>query len=54
MWWRFWRWPRPPMDPLVAMALLVRGTEREHPEWQSITITRRPASEGGGVAMRIT
>lgn len=45
--WRFWNWPRPPMDPLVAMALLVRGCDRETPTWKQITITRR--ADGGAV-----
>ncbi len=48
--WRFWRWPRPPMDPLVAMALLVRGCDRDTPEWTTITITRQPE---GGVVLRV-
>ena len=53
MWWRFWRWPRPPMDPLVAMALLVRGMDREHPDWDEISIMRVRDEPQGGVRMRI-
>jgi hypothetical protein len=33
------------------MALLVRATDKEHPEWGEITITRRAE---GGVTLRIT
>lgn len=47
--WRFWRWPRPPMDPFVAMSLLVRGMDKERPDWKEIVIRRRPDRPGGGV-----
>ena len=51
--WRFWRWPKPPLDPIVAMALLVRATDRDTPEWNQIVITRRKDNPDGGVVMAI-
>lgn len=51
--WKFWRWPRPPMDPLVAVALLVRGCDRDTPEWTQIIITKRRDHPDGGVTMQV-
>jgi hypothetical protein len=48
--WRFWKWPRPPVDQFTAMALLVRATDAEYPEWGTITIKRNPE---GGVTLSI-
>lgn len=47
--WRFWRWPRPPMDRLTAMALLVHSVRTEAEDWQCIEIRRKP----GGVVFSI-
>jgi hypothetical protein len=44
--WRFWRWPRPPMDEFTAMALLVRAIEEKDAGWRVIRIERDP---NGGV-----
>lgn len=38
--WRFWRWPRPPMDEFTAMALLVRAVREQNEGWSQITIVR--------------
>ena len=51
--WRFWKWPRPPTDPLVAMALPVRGVERECGDWQEIVIRKRIGHPDGGVEMAV-
>jgi hypothetical protein len=52
MWWRFWRWPRLPANPLVAMALLVRAIEHNHPDWTEIHIIKRN-KPGGGINYRV-
>jgi hypothetical protein len=40
-------------DSRVAMAMLVRATDRETPEWKQIIITRRLDRVGGGVDMAV-
>lgn len=47
--WRFWRWPRPPMDELTAMALLVGAVRARAGDWQCIEIRRKP----GGVVFSV-
>jgi hypothetical protein len=54
MWRRFRLWLRRPlMDPLTAMALLVRAVDHEHPGWTELHIVSQRGHPGGGVTFRI-
>ena len=54
MWRRFRLWLRRPlMDPLTAIALLVRALDHEHPGWTELHIISQRDKPNGGVTFRI-